>query len=80
MPTLSTSRITIEPGRRDGKPCVRGLRIMVWDVLGWLGAGMTQEQIFDEHPTSKKRIFRLSINSLLTPVSEPISFETACRS
>jgi uncharacterized protein (DUF433 family) len=45
-----TSRITIEPGKRGGQPCIRGLRITVWDVLGWLGAGMTEAQILDEHP------------------------------
>lgn len=36
---MGTTRITIEPGKRGGKPCIRGLRITVWDVLGWLGAG-----------------------------------------
>ena len=49
MPT-AVGRITIEPGKRGGKPCIRGLRITVWDVLGWLGAGMTEAQILDEHP------------------------------
>ena len=44
------SRITIEPGKRGGKPCVRGLRVTVWDILGWQGAGMTEAQILDEHP------------------------------
>ena len=43
-------RITIEPGKRGGEPCVRGLRITVWDVLGWLGSGMTESQILEEHP------------------------------
>lgn len=43
-------RITIEAGKRGGKPCVRGLRITVWDVLGWRGAGMTEEEILAEHP------------------------------
>lgn len=33
--------ITIEPGKRGGRPCVRGMRITVADVLGWLAAGMT---------------------------------------
>ncbi len=37
--------ITIEPGKRGGKPCVRGLRITVYDVLDYLAAGMTPEQI-----------------------------------
>lgn len=43
-------RITIEPGKRSGQPCIRGLRITVWDVLGWLGAGLTQEQILTDYP------------------------------
>lgn len=56
MPAVST-RITIEPGKRGGKPCIRGLRITVWDVLGWLGAGMTEEEILDEHPDLEKADF-----------------------
>jgi uncharacterized protein (DUF433 family) len=51
------TRITIEPDKRGGNPCVRGLRITVWDVLGWLGAGMTEEQILDEHPDLEKADF-----------------------
>jgi uncharacterized protein (DUF433 family) len=56
MPAAIT-RITIEPGKRGGKPCIRGLRITVWDVLGWLGAGMSEEQILDEHPDLEKADF-----------------------
>ena len=56
MSQVST-RITIEPDKRAGKPCIRGLRITVWDVLGWLGAGMTEEQILDEHPDLEKADF-----------------------
>lgn len=52
-----STRITIEPDKRGGKPCIRGLRITVWDVLGWLGAGMTEEQILDEHPDLEKADF-----------------------
>jgi uncharacterized protein (DUF433 family) len=44
------SRITIEPGKRSGQPCVRGLRITVWDVLTWLAGGMTEQQILDDYP------------------------------
>lgn len=51
-------RITIEPDKRGGKPCIRGLRITVWDILGWLGAGMTEEEILDEHPDLEKEDFR----------------------
>ncbi len=42
--------ITIEPGKRSGKPCIRGLRITVYDVLECLAAGMTHEQIVAEFP------------------------------
>ena len=42
--------ITIEPGKRSGKPVIRGLRITVQDVLEYLAGGMTQEQIVAEFP------------------------------
>ena len=42
--------ITIEPGKRGGKPCVRGMRITVGDVLGWLAAGMTFKEIIEDFP------------------------------
>jgi len=37
--------ITIEPGKRGGKPCVRGMRITVYEVLDYLASGMSREQI-----------------------------------
>jgi uncharacterized protein (DUF433 family) len=43
-------RITIEPGKRGGKPCIRGLRITVYDILEHLAAGMTTAQILDDFP------------------------------
>lgn len=42
--------ITIEPGKRGGKPCIRGLRITVYDVLEYLAGGMAQEEILREFP------------------------------
>jgi len=42
--------ITIEPGKRSGKPCVRGMRITVYDVLSYLAAGMEKEEIIDDFP------------------------------
>ena len=42
--------ITIEPGKRGGRACVRGLRIAVADVLGWLASGMSQEDILADYP------------------------------
>jgi uncharacterized protein (DUF433 family) len=43
-------RITIEPGKRGGKPCIRHMRITVYDVLGWLASGMTKEDILHDYP------------------------------
>ena len=45
-----TGIIIIEPGKRGGKPCIRGLRITVYDVLECLASGMTQEEILREFP------------------------------
>ena len=42
--------ITIDPGKRSGKPCIRGLRITVYDVLGYIAAGMSQEEILADFP------------------------------
>ena len=42
--------ITIEPGKRGGKPCIRGLRITVYDVLEYLASGMTHEQVLRDFP------------------------------
>jgi uncharacterized protein (DUF433 family) len=40
--------ITIEPGKRGGKPCIRGMRITVSDILGWLASGMTNAEILED--------------------------------
>ena len=42
--------ITIEPGKRGGKPCIRGLRIAVYDVLDYLASGMSHADILRESP------------------------------
>lgn len=44
------SIIMIEPGKRGGKPCIRGLRVTVYDVLEYLASGMTQEEILKDFP------------------------------
>jgi uncharacterized protein (DUF433 family) len=46
--------ISLEPGKRGGKPCVRGLRITVKDVLGWLASDMTPEEIIADYPELTK--------------------------
>jgi uncharacterized protein (DUF433 family) len=42
--------ITIEPGKRGGRPCIRGLRVTVYDVLEYLASGMTQQEILHDFP------------------------------
>ena len=42
--------ITIEPGKRNGKPCIRSMRITVYDVLNWLASGMSNEDIINDFP------------------------------
>ncbi|HVY87421.1 MAG TPA: DUF433 domain-containing protein [Hyphomonadaceae bacterium] len=44
------SIITQEPGKRGGRPCIRGMRIAVADVLGWLAAGMSHDEIIADYP------------------------------
>ena len=48
--TSYQSIITIEPGKRGGRPCIRRMRIAVADVLGWLAAGMTHQAILADYP------------------------------
>jgi len=42
--------ITIEPGKRSGKPCIRGMRRTVTDVLEYLASGMSEEEILSDFP------------------------------
>jgi uncharacterized protein (DUF433 family) len=50
--------ITIEPDKRGGKPCIRRMRITFYDVLGWLAAGMSQDEILDDFPELTKEDIR----------------------
>ena len=47
--------ITIELGKRGGKPCIRGMRITVYDVLGWLASGMSEKDILGDYPELTKK-------------------------
>ena len=42
--------ITIDPGKRGGKPCIRSMRITVYDVLDWLASGLSESQILEDYP------------------------------
>ncbi|NMG11455.1 DUF433 domain-containing protein [Brasilonema sp. UFV-L1] len=46
--------ITIEPGKRGGKPCIRGMRITVYDILSYLASGMTYEEVLNDFPYLQK--------------------------
>ena len=48
------TRITIEPGKRGGKPCIRSMRITVYDVLDMLAQGMSQAEIIEDFPELKE--------------------------
>ena len=43
-------RITIESGKRSGKPCIRGMRITVYDILSYLASGMTYQEVLEDFP------------------------------
>ena len=53
--------ITVEPGKRGGQPCIRGLRIAVADVLGWLAAGMSHQEILAEYPELTEQDIRAAL-------------------
>ena len=50
MTTLYSDVVTQEPGKRGGRPVIRGMRIAVSDVLGWLAAGMSHAEIIADYP------------------------------
>ena len=51
------SRITVLLGQGSGQPCIRGLRITVWDVLDMLASGMTEDEILGDYPYIEKADF-----------------------
>ena len=53
--------ITIEPGKRSGKPCIRGLRITVSDILDYLASGMTEEEILEDFPELTREDIKASL-------------------
>jgi uncharacterized protein (DUF433 family) len=53
--------ITIEPGKMGGKPCIRGLRITVYDVLDYLASGMTEGEILHDFPDLTREDIRASL-------------------
>ena len=55
---MANSRITLEPGKRGGRPCIRGLRISVYDVLEMLAEGMGEKEIIEDFPELEREDIR----------------------
>jgi uncharacterized protein (DUF433 family) len=58
--------ITMEPGKRGGKPCIRGMRITVYDVLEYLASGMTEQEILSDFPYLNKEDILASLSFAAT--------------
>lgn len=57
----NTNRITLEPGKRGGRPCIRGLRITVYDILAMLAEGMAESEILEDFPELEVADIRASL-------------------
>ncbi len=53
--------ITIDPNIRFGRPCIRGQRIAVYDILGWLASGMTVKEIIADYPELTEEDIKASL-------------------
>ena len=53
--------IKINPDKRFGKPCIRNTRITVFDILGWLGSGMTFEEVLNDYPELSREDIKASL-------------------
>ena len=57
-----TSYISIDPGIRFGKPCIKGTRIAVSDILQWLASGMTFQEILEDYPLLKEEHLKAALS------------------
>jgi uncharacterized protein (DUF433 family) len=55
------SHITINPEVRFGKPCIKGTRIAISDILSWLASGMSHQQILEDYPLLKEEHLRAAL-------------------
>lgn len=72
METELLKRITINPGIFNGKPIIRGIRFTVSDVLGYLAAGMTQEELLSEFPFLEPDDIKASLLYASQKINHPI--------
>ena len=71
-------RITVEPGKMGGKPCIRGLRFTVYDLVSYLASGMTEAEILQEFPYLEKDDFR-AVYEFFASIPDRISIIEAAR-
>lgn len=67
--------ITIEPGKRGGQPIIRGMRITVSDILGWLASGMSYSEIIDDFPELTEEDIRAALEFAAEYFSNCRSFQ-----
>ena len=77
MPDLNP-RITVEPGKMGGKPCIRGLRFTVYDLASYLASGMTEDEILKDFPYLEKEDFK-AVYEFFTSIPERIAIIEASR-
>src|ERR1035441_9795302 len=65
-------RITVEPGKMGGKPCIRGLRFTVYDVASYLASGMSEDEILKDFPYLEKEDFQ-AVYEFFASIPERIS-------
>ena len=65
-------RITINPDQCGGRPCIRGMRIRVIDVLDLLAAGLTQDQVLEELPDLEKEDIEAALKYASAKLNHPI--------
>ena len=71
-------RITVEPGKMGGKPCIRGLRFTVYDLASYLASGMSEDQILKDFPYLEKEDFQ-AVYEFFASIPERISILEASR-
>ena len=71
-------RITVEPGKMGGKPCIRGLRFTVYDLASYLASGMTEDEILRDFPYLEKEDFR-AVYEFFASIPERIAVLEASR-
>jgi uncharacterized protein (DUF433 family) len=71
-------RITVESGKMGGKPCIRGLRLTVYDLASYLASGMTEDEILEEFPYLERQDFQ-AVYEFFASIPERIAVLEACR-